>query len=261
MFQRLLQASTEYYQQSTAANLINTVVFEVNNVLSILSNVAINLVRDSLQVIGLLAYLFYLNWKLTLVVFVIFPIIGWLMNQINRRLRAINRKQQDYTSRLAYVVEEATAGHKVVKLNNGQEYEMERFRQMAEELRIFAMKASVAGGLNQPLTQLIASIALSAVLMIAIIQSSSMGPTVGEFAAFVTAMLLIISPLKHLADINQPLQRGLIAAEMIFGLIDQPSEKELLEQDAIPLTVAKGKIEFRSLGFSYSRTQFALLNQ
>ena len=252
MFKKLLQASTEFFLQSTAANLINTVVFEVNNVLSILSSVAINLVRDSLQVIGLLAYLFYLNWKLTLVVFVIFPIIGFIMSLINRRLRLINRQQQDYTSRLAYVVEEAAAGHKVVKLNSGQDYEMQRFITMAEELRAFAIKASIAGGLNQPLTQLIASIALSVVLLIAIIQSSSMGTTVGEFAAFVTAMLLIISPLKHLADINQPLQRGLIAAEMIFGLIDQPAEVELLEHNRIPLTVAKGQIEFRDIAFAYS---------
>ncbi len=252
MFKKLLQASTEFFLQSTAANLINTVVFEVNNVLSILSSVAINLVRDSLQVIGLLAYLFYLNWKLTLVVFVIFPIIGFIMSLINRRLRLINRQQQDYTSRLAYVVEEAAAGHKVVKLNSGQDYEMQRFITMAEELRAFAIKASIAGGLNQPLTQLIASIALSVVLLIAIVQSSSMGTTVGEFAAFVTAMLLIISPLKHLADINQPLQRGLIAAEMIFGLIDQPAEVELLENNTIPLTVAKGQIEFRDIAFAYS---------
>ncbi len=252
MFKKLLQASTDFFLQSTAANLINTVVFEVNNVLSILSSVAINLVRDSLQVIGLLAYLFYLNWKLTLVVFVIFPVIGFIMSKINRRLRLINRQQQDFTSRLAYVVEEAAAGHKVVKLNNGQDYEMQRFKIMAEELRVFAIKASIAGGLNQPLTQLIASIALSVVLLIAIIQSSSMGTTVGEFAAFVTAMLLIISPLKHLADINQPLQRGLIAAEMIFGLIDQPAEVELLEDNTIPLTVAKGQIEFKDIAFAYS---------
>lgn len=252
MFKKLLQASTEYFQQSTAANLINTVVFEVNNVLSILSSVAINLVRDSLQVIGLLSYLLYLNWRLTLVVLIIFPIIGWVMSLINHRLRRLNRQQQEYTSRLAYVVEEAAAGHKIVKLNNAQEYEMVRFHAMAEELRIFAIKASVAGGLNQPFTQLIASIALSVVLLIAIVQSSTSGTTVGEFAAFVTAMLLIISPLKHLADINQPLQRGLIAAEMIFGLIDQPAEIEVEDQHTIPLTLAKGRIEFKDVGFTYS---------
>jgi subfamily B ATP-binding cassette protein MsbA len=253
MFERLLRAPTEFFQQSTAANLINTVVFEVNNVLSILSNVAINLVRDSLTVIGLMAYLFYLNWRLTLVVMIIFPIIGFTISRINRRLRALGRDQQKYTSQLAYVVEEASAGHKVVKLNNGHDYEMYRFQEMATLLRKFAIRASIAGGLNQPITQLVASMALSAVLLIAIIQSSSGHTTVGEFAAFVTAMMLIISPLKHLADINQPLQRGLIAAEMIFGLIDQPLENQVDMENARPLKNAKGKIDFEGVSFSYAQ--------
>jgi subfamily B ATP-binding cassette protein MsbA len=250
MFTRLLKAPTEYFQRSTVANLINTVVFEVNNVLSILSSVAINLVRDSLTVVGLLGYLFYLNWRLTLVVMVIFPVIGLIVSSINRRLRSLGRKQQHFTSQLAYVVEESASGHKVVKLNNGYDYEMYRFTTMANQLKGFAMRASVAGGLNQPLTQLIASMALSLVLLIAIMQSTSQGTTVGEFAAFVTAMMLIISPLKHLADVNQPLQRGLIAAEMIFGLIDQEIEVEP-EENTRHIETVKGKIEFKDLGFSY----------
>jgi subfamily B ATP-binding cassette protein MsbA len=255
MFARLLHAPTEFFQQSTAANLINTVVFEVNNVLSILSSVAINLVRDSLTVIGLLAYLFYLNWSLTLVVMIIFPIIGFTISRINRRLRALGRDQQKYTSELAYVVEEASAGHKVVKLNSGQAYEMHRFSEMAKQLRKFAIRASIAGGLNQPITQIVASMALSGVLLIAIVQSSSGGTTVGEFAAFVTAMLLIISPLKHLADINQPLQRGLIAAEMIFGLMDQPLEKQVDKENAKSLKHSRGNLVFEGVGFSYQQLE------
>ncbi len=251
MFARLLHAPTEFFQQSTAANLINTVVFEVNNVLSILSSVAINLVRDSLTVIGLMCYLFYLNWRLTLVVMIIFPIIGFMISKINKRLRTLGRDQQKYTSELAYVVEEASAGHKVVKLNSGQDYEMYRFKEMARQLRKFAIRASIAGGLNQPITQIVASIALSGVLLIAIMQSSSSGTTVGEFAAFVTAMMLVISPLKHLADINQPLQRGLIAAEMIFGLMDQPLEKQVDDEHAQAIKTAKGQIQFDNVSFSY----------
>ena len=251
MFARLLHAPTEFFQQSTAANLINTVVFEVNNVLSILSSVAINLVRDSLTVIGLMCYLFYLNWRLTLVVMIIFPIIGFMISKVNKRLRTLGRDQQKYTSELAYVVEEASAGHKVVKLNSGQDYEMYRFKEMARQLRKFAIRASIAGGLNQPITQIVASIALSGVLLIAIMQSSSAGTTVGEFAAFVTAMMLVISPLKHLADINQPLQRGLIAAEMIFGLMDQPLEKQVDDEHAQSIKIAKGQIQFDNVSFSY----------
>lgn len=251
MFERLLRVPTEYFQKTSSANLINSVVFEVNNVLGILSSVAINLVRDSLTVIGLLSYLFYLNWRLTLVVFIMFPIIGLIISTINRRLRVINRRQQDLTNDLAYVVEEASAGHKVIKLHGGQAYELQRFEQTAERLRGFAMRASVAGGLNQPITQIIASIALSLVLLIAIMQTSS-GTTVGEFVAFVTAMMLIISPLKHLADINQPLQRGLIAAELIFSLVDQPIEDELNDTGTRAIVKAQGAIEFDDLSFSYS---------
>ena len=254
MFARLLRAKTEYYQKTTASNLINAVVFEVNNVLSIMGGMLISLVRDLLTVIGLMGYLLYLNWRLTLVVFVIFPIIAYVMSKINKRLRSLNRQQQSMTSELAYVVEEAAAGHKIVKVHGGEDYEMRRFMEKAEQLRQFTLKAAVAGGLNQPITQLIASMALSVVLVIAIMQSASQGVTVGSFAAFITAMLLIVSPLKHLADINQPLQRGLTAAEMIFQLIDQPIEEEKAQTSNLKrLDKAKGEINFEDLSFSYDQ--------
>ena len=254
MFARLLRAKTEYYQKTTASNLINAVVFEVNNVLSIMGGMLISLVRDLLTVIGLMGYLLYLNWRLTLVVFVIFPIIAYVMSKINKRLRSLNRQQQSMTSELAYVVEEAAAGHKIVKVHGGEDYEMRRFMEKAEQLRKFTLKAAVAGGLNQPITQLIASMALSVVLVIAIMQSASQGVTVGSFAAFITAMLLIVSPLKHLADINQPLQRGLTAAEMIFQLIDQPIEEEKAQTSNLKrLEKAKGEITFEDLSFSYDQ--------
>ena len=254
MFARLLRAKTEYYQKTAASNLINAVVFEVNNVLSIMGGMLISLVRDLLTVIGLMGYLLYLNWRLTLVVFVIFPIIAYVMSKINKRLRSLNRQQQSMTSELAYVVEEAAAGHKIVKVHGGEDYEMRRFMEKAEQLRKFTLKAAVAGGLNQPITQLIASMALSVVLVIAIMQSASQGVTVGSFAAFITAMLLIVSPLKHLADINQPLQRGLTAAEMIFQLIDQPIEEEKAQTSNLKrLEKAKGEITFEDLSFSYDQ--------
>ena len=256
MFARLLRAKTEYYQKTTASNLINAVVFEVNNVLSIMGGMLISLVRDFLTVIGLMGYLLYLNWRLTLVVFVIFPIIAYVMSKINKRLRSLNRQQQSMTSELAHVVEEAAAGHKIVKVHGGEDYEMRRFMEKAEQLRKFTLKAAVAGGLNQPITQLIASMALSVVLVIAIMQSASQGVTVGSFAAFITAMLLIVSPLKHLADINQPLQRGLTAAEMIFQLIDQPIEEERAQTSNLKrLDKAKGEINFEDLSFSYDQEE------
>ena len=254
MFQTLLHAKTTFFQQNSASNLINAVVFEVNNVLSIMGGMLISLVRDSLTVIGLMGYLIYLNWQLTLVVLFIFPVIAFIMSKINRRLRSLNREQQTLTSELAYIVEEAAAGYKIVKVHGAQEYEANRFKQKAERARQFALKSAVAGGLNQPITQLIASMALSVVLVIALMQSATEGTTVGGFAAFITAMMLVISPLKHLADINQPLQRGLTAAEMIFGLMDQPFEEdEERKQNMKSLNKAKGAIRFDDVGFSYQQ--------
>jgi ATP-binding cassette, subfamily B, bacterial MsbA len=254
MFQTLLHAKTEFYQKSSASSLINAVVFEVNNVLSIMGTMLISLVRDSLTVLGLLGYLIYLNWKLTLVVLIIFPIIAFIMSLINRRLRGLNREQQAMTSELAYIVEEAVSGHKIVKVHGGESYEMDRFIDKADRLRQFALKTAVAGGLNQPITQLIASMALSVVLVIALMQSSTEGTTVGGFAAFITAMMLIISPIKHLADINQPLQRGLTAAEMIFGLMDQPIEEDDSRKAGVQrIEKAKGAIAFKDVSFAYQQ--------
>jgi len=254
MFKALLHSSTTFFQKNSASSLINAVVFEVNNALSIMGGMLISLVRDSLTVIGLIGYLIYLNWQLTLVVLMIFPIIAFIIGKINKRLRSLNREQQTMTSELAYIVEEAAAGYKIVKVHGAEEFEMGRFMEKADRLRRFALKSAVAGGLNQPITQLIASMALSIVLVIALMQSFTEGTTVGGFAAFITAMLLVISPIKHLADINQPLQRGLTAAEMIFSLMDQPFEEdESRKQNMKPLAKAKGAIRFEDVGFSYQQ--------
>jgi len=177
-----------------------------------------------------------------------------MIGKINKRLRSLNREQQSLTSDLAYIVEESAAGYKMIKIHGAESYEMQRFMEKAERLRQFSLKSAVAGGLNQPITQLIAAMALSAVLVIALMQSATEGTTVGGFAAFITAMMLVISPLKHLADINQPLQRGLTAAEMIFALIDQPvEESESRKLDMTSLSRAKGGIRFEDVSFSYDQ--------
>jgi ATP-binding cassette, subfamily B, bacterial MsbA len=253
MFNRLLQAPADLFQNRSSASLINAVVFEVNAVLQVITTIAMNLVRDSLTVIGLMAYLFYLNWRLTLLILIIFPIIGFMVKLINTRLRKLHKVSQDMTNELSYVVEESVGGYKVVKLHGGQAYEKERFALIANKLRRYSMKIAVAGGLNQPITQFVASVALSGVLLVALFQSSMAEVTVGGFVAFVTALILIMSPLKHLADINQPLQRGIAAADMIFKLMDQPIEEDSERRDdAIKLAKARGELEFKKVGFGYS---------
>ncbi|MCG1039923.1 MULTISPECIES: lipid A export permease/ATP-binding protein MsbA [Burkholderiaceae] len=252
MFQTMLRAPAAFFQRETASTIINAIVFEVNQVLNVLTNVLVTLVRDSLTVVFLLGYLFYLNWRLTLIVAVILPAIGWLVSKINRRLRRLNREQQMLTNQLSYVVEETVGGYKVVKVHNGEPYEMGRFMHMSRRLRGYAMRVAISGGLAQPLTQFLASIALAVVITIAVIQSANDQTTVGGFVAFVTSMLLVISPLKHLIDVNQPLTRGMTAAELIFGLIDEPVEDAGGERK---LDRATGSVEFEQVSFDYGAAQ------
>jgi subfamily B ATP-binding cassette protein MsbA len=257
MFDRMIHASAGFFQRETASTIINAIVFEVNQILNVLQSVVVTLVRDSLTVIFLLGYLFILNWRLTLVIAVILPAIGWLVSKINRRLRRLNREHQLLTNELSYIVEETVGGYKVVKVHNGQPYENSRFTEMSNRLRGYSMRMTVSGGLAQPLTQFLASIALAIVITIAVVQSANDQTTVGGFVAFVTSMLLVISPLKHLIDINQPLQRGMTAAELIFGLIDEPIEPE---GGGRPLQRARGEVEFRDVSFSYGTAALPTLD-
>ncbi|NTX32553.1 lipid A export permease/ATP-binding protein MsbA [Burkholderia pyrrocinia] len=258
MFQRMLHTGASFFQRETASTVINAIVFEVNQILSVLTGVMVTLVRDSLTVIFLLGYLFYLNWRLTLIVAVILPGIGWLVSKINRRLRRLNREHQTLTNELSYIVEETVGGYKVVKVHNGEAYEMGRFTAMSKRLRGYAMRMTISGGLAQPLTQFLASIALAVVITIAVVQSTNDQTTVGGFVAFVTSMLLVISPLKHLIDVNQPLQRGMTAAELIFGLIDEPAEPQ---GGGRPLSHARGEIEFRNVSFDYGAAERPTLDR
>jgi ATP-binding cassette, subfamily B, bacterial MsbA len=248
MFNRMIHTSAGFFQRETASTIINAIVFEVNQILNVLSSVVVTMVRDSLTVVFLLGYLFILNWRLTLIVAVILPAIGWLVSKINRRLRRLNREHQLLTNELSYIVEETVGGYKVVKVHNGEAYENGRFTEMSNRLRGYSMRMTVSGGLAQPLTQFLASIALAIVITIAVVQSAHDQTTVGGFVAFVTSMLLVISPLKHLIDINQPLQRGMTAAELIFGLIDEPAEPEGGGRE---LERARGHVEFREVSFNY----------
>ena len=159
MFNRLLQAPADIFQSRSAASLINAVVFEVNSVLQVVTGVAVNLVRDSLTVLGLVCYLLYLNWRLTLLILVIFPIIAYVVKVINARLRKLHRVHQEMTNELSYIVEETVGGYKVVKIHAGQAYEKSRFAEISNKLRRYSMKIAVSGGLNQPITQFVASIA------------------------------------------------------------------------------------------------------
>ncbi len=220
MFARLLSHTPELYTQQTASGMTNTLVYEAQAGVTILSASVLTLVRDTLILLGLLAYLLVLNWQLTLVVGLLFPAVGLVMRALGKRLHRVTVEGQKATDELAYVVEENVLAWRIVRLHGAQAQQQARFRFSADTVRRLMMKAVAAGGTMTPVTQMLASIAISAVITVALWQSRSGGTSVGEFVAFVTAMLQLVAPAKHLSDVMAPLTRGLAAVERGLDLIE-----------------------------------------
>jgi len=220
MFERLNDAELTLFGEQSASKLSNTLVYEVQTGAHMLVNSVLTLVRDVLTVIALLAYLLFLNWQLTLIVLALFPPLAWVMRVLSKRLYRLTRSSQLATDELAYVVEENALAHRVVRLHGAQAQQTQRFDRLNLVLRRLALKATVAGAAVAPLTQMLAAAALSTVIMIALWQSATSGVTVGSFVGFVTAMLMLISPIRQLADLVTPITRGLAALERALELIE-----------------------------------------
>ncbi len=224
MFARLLDARLSLFHEQSATALSNTAVFEVQNGATLLVNAVMGLVKDAISLVALLAYLVFLNWQLTLIVFLIGPGVAWLMRTVSRRLYRIARTTQTATNDLAYVVEENVLAARVVRLHGAQQAQASRFAVLSAALRRLAMKTAVASASITPLTHMLAAAALSTVICIALWQSRG-GITVGTFAAFITAMLMLIAPIKRLSEVTSPITRGLAAVQRARDLIeDTPAE-------------------------------------
>lgn len=223
LFARLLEAEVALFSRQSASTLSNTVVYEVQTGSTLLVQAVLGISRDGLTLIALLAYLLYINWQLTLIVAVVVPGVALIMKTLSRRLYRITKSSQKATDELAYVVEENVLAHRVVRLHGAQPAQAERFGGLSQSLRRLALKATIASAAMTPLTQLIAASALSTVICIALWQSRSIGGgsiTVGGFASFITAMLMLIAPIRRLADIANPLTRGVAALERGLALIN-----------------------------------------
>ena len=226
LFQRILTAQPAMFGQRSASSLTNTLVYEVQSGATQLVNSVLTLVKDSLTLLALLAYLFWLNWKLTLFVGVLFPAVALLMRTVGKRLHRLAREGQDATDSLAYVVEENVLAWRIVRLHGAAASQAGRFDRHALTLRRVLLKIVAASGAMTPLTQLFTALALSAVIMVALWQSSATGTTVGGFVAFITAMLMLVAPVKHLSDIMAPITRGLASIERGLELLDDsPAEQ------------------------------------
>ncbi|MEK7436897.1 MAG: lipid A export permease/ATP-binding protein MsbA [Pseudomonadota bacterium] len=248
MFDRMVCLPTRYYDNASSGALISKVSYDVTGIIAAATTVLTTLVRDSFAVLGLLAWMFYLDWKLSLITLVIGPIIAVLIRMFSQRLREASRNAQFAMGDITHVLDEAIECHKVVKVFGGQEYEKRHFGAAIKRMRDFSMRQTIAAGASVPLVQVCAAIAVAVIVYYSTQQSGTDGVTVGSFVSFMTATLMLLSPLKRLTGVNASLQRGLAAAESVFGVIDETPEED---QGTQVLARARGRIDFEHLCFSY----------
>lgn len=257
MFARLLDVPAGFYANTSVGKVINSMMFEVQQIIDMVTKLFTSLIRDSLTVIGLLVFLLWLNWRLTLVALVLMPLLVLVVRLTGKRLRKLTRDYLDVNAELTQVVEETTRAQLVIKIFGGHAFENQRFEQRAAKLRRTTMRMASTFAATTPITQMMAAGAVAVVILIALIQSGNNQTTAGGFVAFLTAMMLLLTPLKHLAELNGPMQRGIAAAEAVFGLIDTVPERT---GGNILSARAAGRIEFRDVQFAYPGQEHAALS-
>jgi len=258
MFNKLLTLPASAFDARSSGQLISRVIAEVNGVTSAATNVVNTLVRDSLILIGLLGWLFWLNWKLTLIVMLLLPFLAGLTLAFSKRMRRVSRDALKATAEMTRSVEEAIFGNRVIKVFQGDQFESGRFKKVNAEFRGQSMRLAIAQALQTPISQLIAAIGVAVVLTIALLQSRAGEATVGDFISFVTAMLMMFGPLRHLADVNAQLQRGLASAEAVFELIDEKSERDTGSRT---VDRVRGEIAFEGVSLAYPSSDRQVLQE
>ena len=251
MFGRLLSWPQSAFEATPSGIVINRFVNEASNALNLAAEVLTTAVRDSLTVAALLVLLLWHNAQLTLVTLIIAPLIALILRGFSKRLRRLNVENQAMLGEMTRAVQEAHEGSRVIKIYGGQAYEAERFEQINQRLRRFANKMQVAWSAATPLTQIVAACGLSAVISVALWQAQGQALTPGEFITFLTAALMLLTPLRHLAGLNGPLARMLAACDSVFALIDSAPEAETGSRT---LQHVQGRIAFVKVSFAYSST-------
>ena len=251
LFARMLTLPTRYYDDNNSAVLVSKVTHEVSGVTSAATGVITVLVKDSLTVVGLLGWLVYLNWRLTLVTFIIAPGVAIVVRVFSKRMRRMSREGLRAQAEFMHVAQETINCHREVKIFGGQDYEARRFERSNQKQRGYAMRTMVAASGTTPIVQIFMSVAVAVIISIALQQSAANELTPGAFVSFLTALLLLLAPIKHLTEVSAPLQRGLASAESVFELLDERAEEDTGSR---VLPRARGQIEYERVSFAYPGT-------
>lgn len=248
MFRRMLKAEPSLFGKNTASSLTNMLTYEVQTGSTLLVGSLMTLVRDSFTVLALFAYLIYVNWALTLFVAVLFPLTAVVMRKLSKRLHRLTVEGRKATDQLAYVVEENVLAWRIVRLHGAEDVQASRFDGVSNVLRRLSLKSAMAGATMTPITQMIAACSLSAVVVAALWQGGSQG----TFVSFITCMLMLLAPIKHLSDVAAPITRGLASLERGVALINEVPMEHGGTHDP---GRARGKVELRDVTLQYKTDQ------
>lgn len=257
MFNKMLRLPTSYFSSNTGGRLMSRILNDVNQITDAGFNVITVIAKDGVSVIGLLGLLTYLNWRLTLITFIILPVVAVCIQTVSKRLRKLSANNQIYLGQLMQVLGESINGERVVKIYGGQDYENRRFNRIADDVRRNLLKQVSASSAGTGITQLMASVALAAIIYAAARQAGLSGFSAGDFMSFLSSMIMMFDPIKRMTGVMQSLQRGLAAAESVFTFLDQPEESNEGKQILSP---NPGDIEFCDVVHRYPEAERNSLN-
>jgi len=257
MFNRLLSLPVSWFDNHSSGNIISRYTFNVQRVMQAATEVIVTLVRDSLTVVGLLAWSFYISWRLSLVVLVIAPFTALVIRLVSRRLRRLSHSLQDSVGDLTRVVQESINSNREIRIFGGSDYERGRFGNFNNLIRRYHMKVTTASEAHVVLVQMLTVIALSLVIYFASRQSLAGQLSVGEFVSLITALALTLSPIKRLTRVNVHLQSGLAAAASVFELLDAAQEPDTGSE---VLETVRGDIQFRDISYTHASSQAPALH-
>ena len=252
MFSRLVQLPTSYFDKSSSGHILSKFTFDTEQVATATTKAVIVIIQDTLTIIALMSWMFYLNWKLSLLFITTAPVIAILVAYVSKRFRRLSKRIQSSMGDTAHIAEEAIEGHRIVKTFSGQQQETTSFEQANESNRKQNIKMMLTLALSVPVIQIIPVLFLVGVIYLATV--SDVSP--GTFGSLFAAMLMLLSPIKRLAKINESLQRGVAAAESIFDLVDRPLEPDHGKHE---VDRVEGAIEYRDLSFKYGEENDAVL--
>ena len=257
MFAKILCLPACFYDKTASGELLSKLIYDVEQVNQAATNALANVVKDGFSIIGLLIWMAYINLLLTIIFIVAGPPIAYLMATVNKRFRRISGRIQNSMADVTSVSEEAVSGHRVVKIFGGESYETKRFEHINNTNRKLNMKMAAVSAASIGTIELIAACALAGIIYLATLPKVLESVTVGSFMSFVVAMMLLMPSIKRLMSVMPMVQRGVAAAESIFGLLD--SEEEF-DKGKIVLDRARGKVEFRDVTFAYDSSKGDVLS-